>query len=53
MTRVEEIKHEIEKLTEDEFAQLREWFIEMEWKKWDKQIEEDSKKRKLDIFFLK
>ena len=49
MTRVEEIKHEIEKLTEDEFAQLREWFIEMEWKKWDKQIEEDSKKGKLDF----
>jgi hypothetical protein len=28
---------------------LREWFAERDWEKWDKQIEVDSKSKKLDF----
>jgi len=43
MLGVEEIKAAIEALPEDEFRQLRQWFMEKEWQKWDEQITKDSK----------
>ena len=49
MPKVEDIKHAIEKLTEEEYKQLRNWLLEKEWAKWDKEIERDSKKGKLDF----
>lgn len=49
MARIEEIKHAIEELTEDEFVQLRDWLIEKEWENWDKEIERDSEEGKLDF----
>jgi hypothetical protein len=49
MAQVEEIKHEIEKLTDDEFSHLRQWFVEKEWRLWDEQIERDSREGKLDF----
>ena len=49
MAQIEQIKSDIEKLTEDEFIKLRKWFMEKEWKKWDKQIAEDSREGKLDF----
>lgn len=49
MSKIEELKSTIEALPEDEFIELRQWFSEKDWQKWDKQIEEDSKGGKLDF----
>ncbi|HID96299.1 MAG TPA: hypothetical protein EYP53_09650 [Candidatus Latescibacteria bacterium] len=49
MSKVEEILCSIESLSEEEFARLRKWFYERDWKRWDKQIEEDSGSGKLDF----
>ena len=49
MTQVENIESIIEKLTEDEFKELRQWFMDKEWHKWNKQIEKDSEEGKLDF----
>ena len=49
MENLERIKHEIESLPENDFVQLRKWFSEKDWEKWDRQIEEDSTSGKLDF----
>ena len=49
MSKVEEILCSIESLSDEEYSQLREWFSERDWEKWDKQIEADSKSGKLDF----
>ncbi|MEW6448681.1 MAG: hypothetical protein AB1426_11470 [Bacillota bacterium] len=49
MFNVAEIKAAIENLPESDFVQLRKWFWEKDWQKWDRQIEEDSKAGKLDF----
>ena len=49
MLKIEEIEATIESLSEDEYARLREWFYERDWKKWDRQIEVDSESGKLDF----
>ncbi len=49
MANVDEIKTAIESLPEEEFVQLREWFSEKDWGKWDRQIEKDSGSGKLDF----
>ncbi len=49
MSRVNEIKAAIEALREEEYAQLRQWFSERDWEKWDQQIEADSEAGKLDF----
>ncbi|NWF99149.1 MAG: hypothetical protein HXY52_09515 [Nitrospirae bacterium] len=52
MSRVEEIKEAIDTLPEEEYIQLRQWFSEKDWQKWDRQIVADSETKKLD-FLLK
>jgi hypothetical protein len=49
MLKVEEIKTEIEFLSEEEYTRLRIWFSEKDWEKWDKQIELDSESGNLDF----
>jgi len=49
MISVEEIKSIIEKLPKREFIELRNWILEKDWEKWDKEIEEDSQKGLLDF----
>ncbi len=49
MSKVEELEKAIEALPEEEFIQLRQWFSEKDWHKWDQQIETDSKSGKLDF----
>lgn len=49
MSKVEELEKAIEALPEEEFVQLRQWFSEKDWHKWDQQIEEDSKSGKLNF----
>jgi len=48
MTKVQLIQEEIEKLDQDEFAELREWLLERDWEEWDRQIEQDAASGKLD-----
>jgi hypothetical protein len=49
MSRVEEIKEAIDTLPEEEYIQLRQWFSEKDWQKWDQQIVVDSETKKLDL----
>ena len=48
MRKIEEIEEQIQKLSREEFAELREWFLEQDWKAWDSQLEADVKAGKLD-----
>ncbi len=48
MRKIEEIEEQIQKLSREEFAELREWFLEQDWMAWDTQIEADANSRKLD-----
>ncbi len=49
MTQVEKIQVAIESLSLEDYAQLKQWFLERDWEEWDKQIEADSKAGKLDF----
>lgn len=47
MTSVLEIQQAILTLDEDDYRELRQWISELEWERWDSQIEADSKSGKL------
>ena len=49
MTEITEIKDAIMALPESDYRELRQWFSELNWKKWDRQIEADSKAGRLDF----
>jgi len=49
MSNIDEIKVAIESLPEDEYVELRQWFSEKDWQKWDEQIKEDSESGKFDF----
>lgn len=49
MSTITEIQQAILALPENDYVQLRQWFGELDWKKWDKQIEADSQDGKLDF----
>ncbi len=36
-------------LPDDDYARFRQWFSELDWKKWERRIEEDSEQGKLDF----
>ena len=44
-----EIRAAIEALSEDEYVQLRRWFSERDWERWDRQIDLESESGKLDF----
>ncbi|NJL91658.1 MAG: hypothetical protein HC916_19165 [Coleofasciculaceae cyanobacterium SM2_1_6] len=46
---IETLEQHIAALDDDSFAKLREWFIEFDQARWNKQIENDSKTGKLDF----
>ena len=46
---VTEIQRAILDLPETEYAELRKWFSELDWARWDQQIEADSEAGKLDF----
>ncbi len=48
MSEVEKIEQSIQKLSQEEFAKLRAWFIEFESRIWDKNIETDLQAGRLD-----
>ena len=49
MSKVDELKTQIERLPEEEFTELVRWLSERDWERWDKEIEADSEAGKLDF----
>jgi len=49
MSRVEQLKHEIESLSSEEFAEVYRWLSEKDWEAWDKEIEADSQSGRLEL----
>jgi hypothetical protein len=49
MSKVDELKADIEKLPGEEVAELFRWLSDKEWESWDQQIEADSKAGSLDF----
>ncbi len=47
MSKIDELKMEIEKLPREEFTELVRWLSEKDWERWDKEIESDSEAGKL------
>lgn len=43
-----ELQKAVRKLPEEHYGRFRDWFIERDWRIWDKQIEADSESGKLD-----
>jgi len=48
MSKVENIEQEVQKLKPSELAAFRRWFAEFDAQAWDRQIEEDIQRGKLD-----
>jgi hypothetical protein len=48
MSKVENIEQEVQGLTPAELAAFRTWFLEFDAQVWDRQIEEDVRKGRLD-----
>ena len=49
MNKLAEIQQAIVSLPESDFRELRQWFSELKWEKWDREIEADSEAGKLDF----
>ncbi len=48
MSKVENIESQIEELSPEELATLREWFAKFDAEAWDRQFEDDVKAGRLD-----
>ena len=49
MSKIDELKADIEKLPSKELTELFRWLSEKDWENWDKQMEADSQSGKLDF----
>ena len=49
MSSVADIQEAILSLPAEEYAQLREWFTDLDWAKWDREIEADDEAGRLDF----
>jgi hypothetical protein len=49
MSKVEELKNEIEQLPKEEFTELCRWLSDRDWASWDNEIAADSEAGKLDF----
>ena len=49
MSKMDELKAEIESLPSEEFAEIFRWLSEKDWEKWDEEIEADSQAGRLDF----
>ena len=47
MRKVQDIERQIEQLSREEFAELREWMLERDWSAWDEQVGKDLRRGKL------
>ena len=48
MSRIEQIERQIQQLTAEELAALRDWFATFDAEAWDRQMEADARDGKLD-----
>lgn len=53
MTKVQALEEAIDKLSPQELAELRVWFVEREAEAWDREIERDATSGQLDERFEK
>ena len=49
MSKLQKLQAEIESLSQEEYGRLRQWFLERDWNRWDKEIETDALSGKLDF----
>lgn len=49
MATVEELETAVDSLSREEYSRFRSWFLDRDWKKWDREIEEDSEAGRLDF----
>ncbi len=49
MSNIAALQEAVLALPEEDYARFREWFSELDWDRWDRQIEADSVKGKLDF----
>jgi len=49
MSKVDQLKAEIEKLPGEEIAEIFRWLSEKDWEMWDKEIGADSESGKLEF----
>lgn len=49
MTRVEQLETAVEALTQEEYSRFRSWFLDRDWQKWDREIEEDADAGRLEF----
>ena len=49
MSKIDQLKAEIEKLPTQEFGELYRWLSTKDWERWDKEIEADSQAGRLDF----
>ena len=48
MATVKELQQAILKLPEEDYAELLRWLLELDWEKWDRELEEDVQAGRLD-----
>jgi len=49
MSKIDELKADIERLPSEEMAELFRWLSKKEWESWDREIEADSQAGKRDF----
>jgi hypothetical protein len=49
MSKLDQLKAEIESLPSEQLAEIFRWISEKEWERWDKEIEADSQAGRLDF----
>ena len=49
MTKLEELESAVSALSREEYERFRDWFLEQEWKDWDREIEADAEAGRLDL----
>jgi hypothetical protein len=49
MSKLDQLKAEIENLTNEQIAEIFRWLSEKDWERWDKEIEADSQSGRLDF----
>jgi len=47
MGKVESHQQQIQELSAEELAELRDWFLELDWQRWDTQLEQDVRAGRL------
>jgi hypothetical protein len=49
MSKIDDLKAEVEKLPSEEFSEFFRWMTDKDWERWDREIEADSDAGKLDF----